>query len=185
MLEAVQAADEAILRAAVGSPAWAVPLFVVATTLGAGWGLVALAPMLARPSTRAFAAWLLAAVASTSALTSLLKAVFQRARPCDALGWCHAVGVASPGGFSLPSGHASGAFAFGVFVAFGARPAYGAAALAFAAASAWSRCALGVHYPSDVLAGSCLGAAMGALFARAHARRLRGGEPTPRADEGA
>ncbi len=173
LFEAVQAIDEAVLRAAVGSPAWAVPFFLVATTLGAGWGLVALLPLLARPATRRLTAWLVGAVAATSALTSLLKLVFQRPRPCDALGWCHAVGVASPGGFSLPSGHASGAFAFGVFVALRARPVHGALALAFAASSAWSRCVLGVHYPSDVLAGACLGAGVGAAFAWAERARAR------------
>lgn len=164
-LSVVQKVDEAVLHAALGSPAWAVPLFVVATTIGAGWGLLALAPMLLRTTTRRTTAWLLVAIGAASGLTTLLKAIFRRARPCDALGWCHAVGVGSPGGFSLPSGHASGAFAFGAFVALRAPRPYGMLALLFAASSAWSRCALGVHYPSDVLAGAFLGAAVGVGFA--------------------
>jgi undecaprenyl-diphosphatase len=44
-------------------------------------------------------------------------------------------------------------------------------ALLLSALIAWSRCMLGVHYPSDVLAGAALGAAVGATFAWWAARR--------------
>jgi membrane-associated phospholipid phosphatase len=45
-------------------------------------------------------------------------------------------------------------------------PRWSAPALIYAAIVAWSRCVLGVHYPSDVLIGSLLGAAIGVAVAR-------------------
>jgi undecaprenyl-diphosphatase len=94
-------------------------------------------------------------------------------RPCDALGWCAPLAVASPGGGSFPSGHAAGSFAFAAFVAVRA-PRWAAPAFVWAALVACSRCVLGVHYPSDVLAGALLGGAVGAIFARESLRRKAG-----------
>jgi undecaprenyl-diphosphatase len=166
---AIQALDEAWLAAARGAPAALVPLFFFATVVGGGWGLIALVPFLFRAATRAATLWLLGAVAATSAAVSILKDAFGRVRPCDALAWCAPIDVPSPGGHSFPSGHAAGAFVFAAFVAVRA-PRWAAPALAWAALVAWSRCVLGVHYPSDVLAGAALGAWMGVLFARVSLR---------------
>lgn len=66
---------------------------------------------------------------------------------------------------SFPSGHAASAAAFATAVALEA-PWLGAAALPVAAAVAGSRVYTGVHYPSDVLVGAGLGAAMAALTLR-------------------
>jgi undecaprenyl-diphosphatase len=162
---ALDALDQEILRGTLGAPGWAVPLFYVATVIGAGWGLFALVPFLVRKDTRRTTAWCLGAVLATSALTGLLKNVFGRVRPCNALGWCAAIDVGPPAGASFPSGHASGSFAFAAFVA--ARyPKHAPWVLLYAALVAWSRCVLGVHYPSDVLAGALLGIAIGLAFER-------------------
>jgi undecaprenyl-diphosphatase len=170
---AIQALDEACLAEVRGAPAALVPLFLVATVVGGGWGLLAVVPFAARPATRAATLWLLGAVVATSAAVSTLKALVGRVRPCDALAWCAPVDVVSPGGHSFPSGHAAGSFAFAAFVAVRA-PRWAAPALLWAAIVGWSRCVLGVHYPSDVLAGAALGAALGVIFAR---RSLRGITP--------
>jgi undecaprenyl-diphosphatase len=162
--EAIQAIDEAILRSAVGFPGWAVPIFYALTVIGGGWGLLTILPFLLRRTTRLPALWLLAGVLVTSGLVSLLKPFFDRVRPCDALGWCTPVAVASPGGHSFPSGHAAGSFAFAAFLAVRA-PKVRAPALVCAGLIAWSRCVLGVHYPSDVLVGAALGSIIGAAFA--------------------
>ncbi len=169
---AIQAFDEAVLRAARGWPAGTVPLFYAATVFGAGWGLLLLVPFLVRARTRVPTLWLFAAVATTSSAVSLLKLVFRRVRPCDALGWCSPIEVLSPGGGSFPSGHAAGSFAFAAFVAV-YLPRWAAPALLYAAIVAWSRCVLGVHYPTDVAAGTLVGAGIGVAFARMSLARGR------------
>lgn len=61
--------------------------------------------------------------------------------------------------FSFPSGHTMHAVAFGI-VAVAYFPALIWIVLPFAALVALSRPILGLHYPSDVLAGAALGAAI-------------------------
>jgi len=161
----LQALDERILMAARGAPAALVPFFHVLTVIGGGWALLALVPFAVQRATRAATAWLFAAIVTQSALVSILKHLVGRVRPCDALAWCTPIAVASPGGGSFPSGHAAGSFAFAAFIAVRA-PRWALPALVWAALVAWSRCVLGVHYPSDILAGALLGSVVGAIFAR-------------------
>src|SRR5262249_53342220 len=150
LIASIQSLDEAVLRAARGTPAFAVPIFNVFTVIGAGWGLLVIAPFALRRETRSGAAGLVAAVLITSLFVSLLKWLVGRVRPCDALGWCAPLYVASPGGPSFPSGHAACAFAFAAYVTKRI-PKLKAPAFVVAALIAWSRCVLGVHYPSDVV----------------------------------
>jgi undecaprenyl-diphosphatase len=170
----VQVLDERLLAWARGSPPPFVPLFHVITIVGGGWGLLGLVPFLVRRTSRMVTAWLLAAVTAQSALVSMLKALVGRVRPCDALAWCVPIGVGSPGGGSFPSGHAAGAFAFAAFVAV-RHHRWAAPALLWAALVAWSRCVLGVHYPSDIIAGALIGSAVGAGLSRASQRWARSG----------
>ena len=60
---------------------------------------------------------------------------------------------------ALPSGHAATSFAGATLLGLAA-PRLALPFLALAAAIAWSRVYVGVHYPSDVLAGAALGAAI-------------------------
>jgi undecaprenyl-diphosphatase len=177
---AIQALDERLLLSAHGAPAALVPLFYAATVIGGGWGLCALVPLAWMRRTRAVTLWLLAAIVATSLCVTLLKLAVGRVRPCDFLPWCVPIGVTSPGGGSFPSGHAAGSFAFAAFVAVRA-PRWAPLAFAWAGVVAWSRCVLGVHYPSDVLAGALLGAIVGAIFAYAAPRDGAGGRDQARA----
>ena len=88
---------------------------------------------------------------------TVFKELFDRARP--PVSGIDAVGVI-PASASFPSGHAATAFAAAVAVgAF--YPRLRRPLLGLAAVVALSRVYLGVHYASDVLAGTALGVALG------------------------
>jgi len=84
------------------------------------------------------------------ALFSAAKRVCRRGRPkVFAL-------LPAPDRFSMPSGHATSAWAIGVSVSV-LLPTLAPIALAWALAVSISRVVLGVHYPFDVLVGALLG----------------------------
>jgi undecaprenyl-diphosphatase len=76
--------------------------------------------------------------------------------------------AADPG---FPSDHATAAFAIAVAIMLRNRR-WGAFALAFAFVLAVGRVAIGVHYPSDVLAGAALGSLCALALYAAPVRRL-------------
>lgn len=102
----------------------------------------------------------LAALAGNGALTRILKALFERARPEH----LHH-GVAQADGYSFPSGHSSASMVAYTLLAYLATRllperwhvpcAVLAGMLVFT--TGWSRMVLQVHYASDVLAGWLLG----------------------------
>jgi len=99
------------------------------------------------------------AVASGICIFKVLKRTVGRKRPCAIEPHCWAT-VLPPDQFSFPSGHSITAFA----VALSLGTYYPAAlpVLVFCAASvATSRVVLGMHYLSDVVVGSGLGALLG------------------------
>jgi undecaprenyl-diphosphatase len=72
---------------------------------------------------------------------------------------------------SFPSDHATAAFAIGVALLLRQR-AWGAIVLVAATILAVGRVAMGVHYPSDVLAGALLGATVALALHRPRVRAL-------------
>jgi len=104
---------------------------------------------------RRAAAWLAISMAGALALDLALKYSFHRPRPQPFFG-------VAPHSFSFPSGHALCSFCFYAVLAgliaartrrLALRVAVGVIAAALIAAIGLSRIYLGVHYPSDVLAG--------------------------------
>jgi undecaprenyl-diphosphatase len=165
--------DVSILRA-LYSAGWPAAWLMAALTLsfiGSGWMMVGLVPGLVMRRSRVVAATAVATLLLTAASVSLLKLLTNRVRPCNAMAWCHTLPIDFPVDNSFPSGHAAGSFAFAVFVSrLDRRLAWLLVPLAFLVAL--SRVALGVHYPSDVLAGALLGAALGWIGAIIYERRL-------------
>jgi len=108
-----------------------------------------------------------ALVAVTYALNTAIKLVIGRTRPqLDDLPPL----AKTPTRYSLPSAHASTSFAAALAYARAGLPA--APLYSLAKAMACSRLYLGVHYPSDVLAGAALGTGIAAAFAPRVAARV-------------
>lgn len=110
------------------------------------------------------------AVATTSVTTAALKSLVGRVRPPLALSDVQAL-VPVPHDASFPSGHASSAFAAAVVLGAYA-PRLRVALLVVATLVSISRVWLGVHYPSDVVAGAAVGSAIAWLAVRG-VERLR------------
>ena len=149
-------------------PRWFRIFMVAATRAGDGWLWLAMGLALATGGSDGHSVLAAAAVAAglANVLQVLVKRRFRRTRPCDSerVGRS-AYGVRPLGHFpsdrySFPSGHALNAFAIGSVVAL-AFPGVAAPVLLAASCVAASRVVLGLHFPSDVLAGSVLGALVG------------------------
>lgn len=95
------------------------------------------------------------------AVYKLLKHRLVRERPYISLAGVRA-GLAPLDRYSFPSGHTLHAVSFSI-LATHSFPELGWLVWPFAALVAASRPVLGLHYPSDVLAGAALGAALAAL----------------------
>lgn len=89
-------------------------------------------------------------------VVAALKVVVQRPRPAGIPGLWIASPESTP---SFPSGHAAGAFALAAMLSL-AWPRGRALWWTAAVVVAWSRVALGVHYPSDCLAGAAIGVSL-------------------------
>lgn len=134
------------------------PLFTYLTEMGAVWLLSALLFLMFRKY-RGSAAIAGGLLSSLLVGNLLLKHLVARPRPC----WIEPgfpMLVAVPQDFSFPSAHSMVSFAAAVVI-FHYNRRFGIAALAVAAIIAFSRLYLFVHFPTDVLAGSLIGAGLG------------------------
>jgi undecaprenyl-diphosphatase len=94
-----------------------------------------------------------------------LKHWIGRPRPCHTLTDVHLL-VGCGGGFSMPSSHAANSMGQAAFFACLIAP-YRWYFYAFAGLIAISRVFVGVHYPFDVLVGTCIGLLIGWMIAYA------------------
>jgi undecaprenyl-diphosphatase len=145
------------------------------TQLGGGWFLFPIGALIVlalyRSGRRRDAALFAVAVLGADILDEVMKLVFHRSRP-DA--WFD---YPIPGNYSFPSGHSFVSFCFYFALAEilirdewprPRRLAVWAAAALFTLAIGFSRAYLGVHYPTDVLAGYLAAVAWTTLIRIAH-----------------
>lgn len=102
-----------------------------------------------------------------------LKVWFPRERPCFALPGVRLLHPGQPRSSSFPSSHAMNTFAVAATL-FEAGPVLGWIGVVVAALVSWSRVYVGVHYPSDIVAGAAFGVAIGFAVVRG-GRWLRAG----------
>jgi membrane-associated phospholipid phosphatase len=148
------------------------PRLSLAANYGRLWmGIAAVLVLTGRPDARRAAIHGMTSLAVASATANVLaKGVFPRGRP-------HLAGVPvvrrlvrAPVTTSFPSGHSASAVAFATAASM-EMPVLTVPLGVLALAVSVSRVATGAHYPSDVVAGMALGAAVAGLTRRCWPRR--------------
>lgn len=95
-------------------------------------------------------------VLSTLIVNILLKNIVMRIRPYEVITELQLL-IGKQVDFSFPSGHASSSFASAGILFYYNRYPWGIIAIIIATLIAFSRLYVGVHYPSDVIAGIIIG----------------------------
>ncbi|HCR83150.1 phosphatase PAP2 family protein [Muricomes intestini] len=138
---------------------WMTPFWIFITSLGnKGWFWLAVSALMLIPRrTRKIGIMALLALSIGFLITNLaLKNLVARIRPYETVEGLKLL-IARQSDFSFPSGHACASFA-AASVYFRKLPQkWGISAVVLAALIAFSRLYVGVHYPTDVLAGAVIG----------------------------
>jgi undecaprenyl-diphosphatase len=138
-------------------------IMILITTLGGTFVVALFAFLLWGQNQREAAADFVLLLLLSEVLTTALKVLVDRSRPCTIPSFANTLpgyGCATELDPSFPSGHASRAFALAAFIGLRFRWRAGGAAMGFAVLVGLSRIYLGIHWPSDVLGGAVLGIAL-------------------------
>jgi undecaprenyl-diphosphatase len=150
---------------------WLMPTLSRAGNFGAVWlALLGAIAVLGKRTGRTVALAGLFALVLGHVASDILKVLTVRPRPLTSLPDVRLL-VPEPSSYALPSGHATSAFSAAAGVVLAAKrslkrvPLSGWGMLVLAAAVSYSRVYVGVHYPTDVVAGAGLGIACGYIGA--------------------
>jgi undecaprenyl-diphosphatase len=165
-LARIDAAEYGICRRLNRGASLAIPrrLFQIASRLGDGiiwYVLILLLPVLYGTAAVRVAVVMALTGALGVALYKVLKRIFVRERPFITHSTIALAG-APLDRYSFPSGHTLHAVSF-AWQATAHFPELGWVLVPLAALIAGSRVVLGLHYPTDVIAGACIGALLAAL----------------------
>jgi membrane-associated phospholipid phosphatase len=141
------------------------PIFIFITRLGNSafiWLFTALVLLGVKKLRHCGVALLVSLIISSILVDEILKNVFCRIRPFNAMPGLMAL-IPKPGSYSFPSGHTTTAFAAATVIAICLPKKFGIMGYILAVLIGFSRMYLGVHYPSDVLAGIILGGFIGVV----------------------
>lgn len=157
--------DESVFRAIdqAGSNLALDALMVAFTIYGLTYVLVFVGPVLWREKKRELGFDVVVLIIISDLVVEGLKLLFMRERPFAVLTDVHTISwgpFTTATSYAFPSGHASRAFAMATLIAFGTRRRWGATVLVLAGLVGLSRIYLGLHWPSDVLAGAVVGVAL-------------------------
>ena len=163
-MEAVHAFDRAVLlfvQNELRCPALDAVFVFFSLICNAGICWIALGIVLAavRRTRAGGLAMLIGAGAETALCEGLIKHLVRRARPYTVIEELELI-IAEQSTWSFPSGHAAASFAC-AFILTRFFPKHGHLAYIPAALIALSRVYVGVHYPTDVLAGAAFGTLVG------------------------
>ena len=164
MSEAIFALDRAVLlfvQENLRCPALDVffRFFSLICNAGICWLLLGAALAAFSETRRGGLAMLIGAGAETALCEGIIKHLVRRARPYTLIEELELL-IAEQGTWSFPSGHTAASFTC-AFILAGFFPKYGRLAYIPAAIIAVSRVYVGVHYPSDVIAGAAFGVLTG------------------------
>ena len=152
------------------------PVMRVITTLGNGgafWIVLTLLLLLVFKRTRRMGVYCAASMLLTLLVVNLcIKPLAARTRPYELIEGLQIL-VSRPHDYSFPSGHSANSLTCAWTIFRLAPKKYGVPALVLAVLIALSRLYVGVHYPTDVLAGAAIGVLLSEVALRALRRPLR------------
>lgn len=135
------------------------PIVIFITSLGDGgfvWILATIALLIPKKTRKIGYMSALALLGSLLINNTLIKNLVARPRPYTVLSELQIL-IPKPGEYSFPSGHTSSSFAAAAVFYRQLPKKFGVPAITLAVLIGLSRLYVGVHYPTDVLAGAVMG----------------------------